>query len=127
LITVPELAIPRAPKGLQARGRKLWQSVLSLYTLEGHEMVTLEQACRCADRLERLAEEGRSGPLTVENSRGDVVSNPALVESRQQEITYIRLIASLRLPDSDDGVRPQRRSGARAPYAHRKDFWAVSS
>ena len=35
---------PRAPKGLQARGRKLWHSVLSLYQLEGHELITLEQA-----------------------------------------------------------------------------------
>jgi hypothetical protein len=69
---------------------------------------------------------GRDAPLTVENARGDVVSNPVLVESRQQEITYIRLIASLRLPDSEESVRPQRRSGARGAYSTHPR-WAVSS
>jgi hypothetical protein len=56
-IPLGEQDIPRAPKGLQVRGRKLWHSVLQHYHLEGHELITLEQAARCADRLERLAVE----------------------------------------------------------------------
>jgi hypothetical protein len=119
--------IPRAPKGLQARGRKLWQSVLADYTLEGHELITLEEACRAADRLERLAAEGKGASLTVLNNRGELVPHPIMTEGRQQQLTYIRLIASLRLPDSDESVRPQRRGGARAPYSRPIGPWAVSS
>ena len=44
-----------------------------------------------------------------------------MTEARQQSITLSRLLASLRLPSGEEegGVRPQRRGGARAPYAMR--------
>jgi hypothetical protein len=49
------------------------------------------------------------------------VSNPLFVEKRHQEITLIRLLASLRLPtgDEDDVKRPQRRAGARGSHPGR--------
>lgn len=123
---MPESKTPSAPKGLAATGRRLWRAILADYELEQHELLVLTEACRVADRLDRLATEAEGAPLTVENARGDVVANPLLCEARQQEIVFTRLIASLRLPVDDSQIRPQRRGGARTPYAvHPR--WATSS
>jgi hypothetical protein len=113
---MPEPKTPPAPKGLGATGRRLWRAILADYQLEVHELLVLTEACRVVDRLDRLATEAEGAELTVENSRGDVVANPVFCEARQQEITLIRLIASLRLPVDETQARPQRRGGARAPY-----------
>ena len=92
------------------------------YDIEEHERRTLIQACRTADLLERIAEESKGAPLTVPSRKtGDEISNPLFVEKRHQEITLIRLLASLRLPtgDEDDVKRPQRRAGARGSHPGR--------
>ena len=36
---------------------RLWRSILGEYDLDEHESVLLTEACRVADRLDRLAEE----------------------------------------------------------------------
>jgi hypothetical protein len=107
------------PAGLQNAGRQLWSSVLDEYDIEEHERLLLLEACRIADRLDRLAAESATEPLTTENFKGDEVANPKLVEARQQGIVFARLLASLRLPMGEvEGslVRPQRRGGARGTY-----------
>lgn len=43
------------PAGLLASGSRLWRSVVTDYLLEVHEELLLVEACRCADRLDRLA------------------------------------------------------------------------
>ncbi len=110
---------PAVPKGLQASGRRLWRSVAADYDLDVHEQLLLLQACRCVDRLDRLAEEAASAEVTVINARGDQVPHPALTESRQQSVTLARLLASLRLPSGEEEGRPQRRGAARGAYAPR--------
>lgn len=89
------------------------------YELDIHEEFLLVEACRCADRLERLAEMSATAPLVVQNSRGDEVMNPSLVEARQQAVTLTRLLASLRLPSGEEAGRPQRRGAARGAYGVR--------
>ncbi|WP_214370674.1 hypothetical protein [Pseudonocardia sp. H11422] len=117
---------PPAPKGLGAAGRRLWRSVLADYELDQHECLILTEACRVADRLERLAEESEGAPLTLTNFKGDPVANPLLTEARQQAIVFARLIAALRLPtEEDNGARPQRRGAPRGVYPVRP--WALSS
>lgn len=109
----------RAPKGLERSGRRLWRSIVDDYDLETHEQLLLSEACRVADRLDRLAEESAISTLTVTNNKGDEVANPLLVEARQQAVVFARLLASLRLPTGEeDGAlqRPQRRGGARGTY-----------
>ncbi|WP_433503548.1 hypothetical protein ACQP04_28115 [Pseudonocardia halophobica] len=104
------------PAGLAAAGSKLWRSITADYDVEEHEHLLLLEACRVADRLDRLAMESAGAPLTVKNFKGDEVANPLLVETRQQGIVLARLLASLRLPtgDEDEALRrPQRRGGAR--------------
>ena len=116
------MAAKRSPYGLSATGRRLWSSALIDYELDAHEELLLLQACRCADRLDRLAKEADASPVTVVNAKGDQVAHPALTESRQQAITLARLLAALRMPSGEQGgelVRPQRRGGARGAYGVR--------
>lgn len=114
---------PKTPAGLKAAGRRLWTSALADYDFDVHEELLLLQACRCADRLDRLAVECENNPVTVVNTKGDQVPHPALTESRQQSITLARLVAALRMPsgESEGGelIRPQRRGGARGAYGVR--------
>jgi len=116
------MAARRAPSGLSATGHRLWTSALADYEFDVHEELLLLQACRCADRLDRLATEADASPVTVVNAKGDQVAHPALTESRQQSITLARLLAALRMPSGVEGgqlVRPQRRGGARGAYGVR--------
>src|SRR5690349_14200534 len=106
-----------APAGLSASGERLWRDVAGVYDLDVHEELLLHEACRVADRLDRLHEEAAANPVTSKNTRGDLVPHPALTESRQQAIVLTRLIASLRLPSGDvETARPQRRGAARGAY-----------
>ena len=113
---------PRAPSGLAASGTKLWRSIVDEYTLDVHEQLLLVEACRVADRLERLATEAAANPVPVQNVKGDRIAHPAMVEARQQAVVLSRLVASLRLPSGEvDGslVRPQRRGASRGSYGIR--------
>lgn len=113
------MAAVKVPQGLAASGQRLWRSVAGDYDLDVHEELLLLEACRCADRLDRLAKDSADGPLVVTNSRGDQVSQPSLVESRHQQITLSRLLASLRLPSVEETGRPQRRGASRGSYGIR--------
>lgn len=114
------MAIPKPPPHTGPSGLALWESVLSGYDLEFHELALLREAVRTVDQLDKLA---------VAVNRDGVVSenkvSPALVESRQLRLTLARLLAALRLPTGDEedlpaaNKRPQKRSGPRAPYAIR--------
>lgn len=107
------------PEGLSDAGTRLWRSVVDAYELDAHEELLLLQACRVADRLDRLDTEAASGSVTVTNYKGDQVPHPALTESRQQALTLARLLASLRLPSGDEADRPQRRGAVRGSYGIR--------
>jgi hypothetical protein len=110
------------PSGLAASGRRLWRDVIDSYDLDVHEQLLLTEACRVADRLDRLAVEAADNPVTSHNMKGDLIAHPAMVEARQQAIVLSRLVASLRLPSGEtaDGlVRPQRRGAARGSYGIR--------
>ncbi|WP_378144804.1 terminase [Cnuibacter sp. UC19_7] len=97
------------PAELQASGRRVWKAVTDIAELEEWEKVTLLEACRTADRLDDLAEAMEGQPLTVTNSKGDEVAHPLMVESRMQSVVYARLVAALRIPDSETGQVPQSR------------------
>lgn len=112
-------AVPTPPAGLGTSGKRLWRAVLGPYALDEHELLLLRQACRVVDTLDRLAEEGARHPITVTNIKGDEVPHPTLGESRQQAIVLARLLTTLRLPSGKEGVRPQRRGGARGAYGVR--------
>jgi hypothetical protein len=111
------------PARLGERGAALWVEVTEAHDLAAPELEILTEACRCADRLERLDEHLNDADLSwldVEKLRSDgatfrVTVDAALSEARQQQNILKQLIASLRLPDETTGKKPQRR-GARGAY-----------
>jgi hypothetical protein len=114
--------IPAVPKGSGPSGSALWASVVTDYEFDEHELLLLKEACRCADRLDRLHEEAAVSGVTTTIMRGDVIASPPMVEARQQAIVLSRLLASLRLPSGEQGgelQRPQRRGASRGSYQPR--------
>jgi hypothetical protein len=111
--------VPPAPSGLSTAGRALWRSVVADFDLDQHERLLLREACRTADRLDRLAGESARADVTARNRFGEIVIHPAQVEARQQSLALARLLASLRLPAGEEDGRPQRRGAARGSYGIR--------
>ncbi|MDX3458432.1 hypothetical protein PV396_41965 [Streptomyces sp. ME02-8801-2C] len=109
----------KAPEELGESGTRLWESVTSVFGLDVHEQLLLLQACRTADLLDRLSAEVAAGGLTVVNQKGDRISNPVVVEQRQQSLVLARMLASVRLPEGESDERPQRRGAARKSYGIR--------
>lgn len=110
--------IPRAPAGLEARGRKLWKSIHDQHPniSEPEREVALE-ACRVADRLERLDAICRVSEPVIETDKGGLITHPAFAEARQQQNLLKQMVAALRLPEPASGKRPQTRParGVQAP------------
>jgi hypothetical protein len=108
------------PARLGPRGAALWTEVTESHTLSAADLEILTEACRCADRLERLDQQLTGDDmawLDLEKMRSDdheyrVTVDAALSEARQQQNILKQLIASLRLPDEATGKKPQRRPGA---------------
>lgn len=110
---------------LGERGARLWAEVTESHTLAAPERELLLEACRCADRLEKLDRYltgADTSWLDLEKMRRDdteyrVTIDAALSEARQQQNILKQLVASLRLPDEASGKKPQARGGARGAYA----------
>lgn len=104
------MAVPRPPLGLDDRGKKLWKSIHELHAglTEPDREVVLE-ACRVADRCERLDAICRVSEPVVETDKGGLITHPAFAEARQQQNLFKQLIAALRLPDEMTGKRAQYR------------------
>jgi hypothetical protein len=70
------------------------------------------EACRAKDRCDVLAELCATADVMIDNGKGQPVTHPAWVESRQQANILKQLVAALRLPDQATGKRPQHHVGA---------------
>lgn len=91
------MAIPKAPEGLDTRGRRLWREMHSQGALTPDRKALLEEACRIADRLDLLDSIIRvqaGGVNAEESSAGDF--QRWLAESRQQSATLKGLLAEIR-------------------------------
>jgi hypothetical protein len=118
---------PVYPKGLEPRGKRLWREALEARPALGPgERVLLEEACRLADRLERLNVSVTGGALPeVETDDGVVftlVTNAAQQEARLAVIALRQVLMSLGLdrplpvatpqpgqtPPATTGVQPAR-------------------
>jgi hypothetical protein len=119
MTSAKRLSVAGREVDLGEAGRRLWDSVAGDYELDVHEELPLLEAGRTADLLDRIAVASVGVPLTVTNSRGDLAPHPLLTEARMQSASLAKLLASLRLPSGEEGVRPQRRGGARQPYGLR--------
>lgn len=119
--------IPEPPVGLDERGSHLWVSLHEAQVFSPVERELVLEACRVADRLERLEDICSSVDPVVETDKGGLITHPAFAESRQQQNLLKQLIAALRLPDEASGKRPQQRGGARGAYKPSGKLASVSS
>jgi hypothetical protein len=91
----------------------LWRSVLREFDLEEHELALLRRACHVADRCEALQAVVDEEGLFETNRLGERKMHPAVVELRQQEILFAKLIVAMRVPLGESGGeedRPQLRA-----------------
>lgn len=104
--------LPAPDEHLEDRGKRLWASMLVQHPAmsEAEREVALE-ACRVADRLERLDRVCRVSEPVIETDKGGLITHPAFAEARQQANLLKQLVASLRLPEPASGRRPQAHPG----------------
>lgn len=93
---------PRQPRYLKARGRRLWAELIAGNPGPA-DVVLIEEACRLADRLDKLDAilGGRDRAwITIEipdgGSTAEVIVDKVLSEARQQQIALKQLLGELR-------------------------------
>ena len=98
---------------LAARGRRLWRALTAGPRPEPETMILIEEACRIADRLDRLdaflsGESDRWATFQVDDdsARVTVVIDRALAEARQQQVALKQLLAELRQSRSGPAAKP---------------------
>lgn len=113
------MATEKPPAGLKAPGRRLWRAVLSDFDLERHELDLLGRACVVLDALTELTERVRADGTIVSTPQG-LRAHPALVESRQQDLVFAKLLTCLRIPlgegDSKQGAPRLQHRGLRGVH-----------
>lgn len=118
------MAARRTPAGLEAKGRRLWREILAERPKPGPaELAMIEECCRIADRLDRLAAAVTDGEyFLVEALRVNddevrefrLTVNGALAEARQQANTLRLMLISLGLEKAVTSSVPTPATGAGA-------------
>jgi hypothetical protein len=112
----------RAPADFGTRSRAFWREVLTAYELKPGELVILERACRCLDRLaeiDALINHPDIRPM-IKGSVGQLRPNPLYAMAAEQEKLLDTLVRTLALPfpEEVEGKRqnPQQREAAQARW-----------
>lgn len=116
------------PDSLDIGGSALWALTSEAHPdLDAMQRVTLLEACRAKDRLDKLDDVLRGDAdtwmrLTVDPRSDDgtvfeVRITQALAQANATANLMKQLLAALRLPDVATGKRPQQRGGARGAYS----------
>jgi hypothetical protein len=98
---------PKAPVGLQARGKRMWTESLQAWSLTPAHLVLLEEACRTADRLELLDKLIRAATKAPRKRLRDSADEPdepdetvtiagLMAEGRAQQTVLKNLLTELR-------------------------------
>jgi hypothetical protein len=109
----------KPPDGLDAAGRRLWDSVTATFVLGAGEVEILRQACRTSDEITSLEAELRGSSLVVAGYAGQPRPNPLLKIIQDHRLLLRRLVDSLALPDEgeESGLRPGQRHARTAANA----------
>ena len=108
------MAVSRSnPHHLGARGLRLWKSIATGKNLSEIEMQNLLEACRIADRLEKLDELVRGDEdawLRIKESRIsdeviEIYINDPMKEARMHAAALRQLIAPFEAVKSDEGTK----------------------
>jgi phage terminase small subunit len=100
--TMTDDKVPAAPRGLQARGRRLWREVLADHELRPDELTVLAAACRTADEVTTLEAALVGAEVMVEGSTGQQRPNPLFRETREHRKALAALLKQLGLVESDE-------------------------
>jgi hypothetical protein len=98
--------LPKAPRGLKTRGRKLWADVLADHELRPDELAVLAAAARTADELTTLETELATAPVVVAGSTGQERPNPLFRETREHRKTLAALLKQLGLTETGEDGAP---------------------
>jgi hypothetical protein len=121
-------ATPAVPTGLGVGGRDLWAAISHDHpALDAPQKVTLLEACRAKDRLDKLDELLRCDvdtwatlyldPRSADGNIFELRITQALAQANSTANLLKQLLAALRLPDAATGRKPQARGGARGAYS----------
>lgn len=99
------VSLPKAPKGLATRGRRLWADVMAVAEPSPAELVTLEALCFCADRCAQLRQVLEEEGLMAVSRLGEKRVHPVVAELRAQETLLAKLAAQLAIPVAE-GEKP---------------------
>jgi hypothetical protein len=83
------------PAGLESAGKKLWRSVLSVYELAPHELLLLERAARCADRLVKYRRADREDDADCRRVGGSGQAVPLYRQALEADLMLCKLLAEL--------------------------------
>jgi hypothetical protein len=86
------------PKKPVSAGDRLRQAIEGEFELSEPETQLLAKACATADLLDRVEQEIASGPLVVEGSRQQQVSNPLIATQIELGAHLVRLLEALSVP-----------------------------
>jgi len=126
------------PAELDAGGSALWALTTEAHpSLDAAQSVTLLEACRAKDRLDKLDDVLRGDaetwmrlapdPRSEDGTIFEVRITQALAQANATANLMKQLLAALRLPDAATGKKPQQRGGARGAYATGAKSGTVSS
>jgi P27 family predicted phage terminase small subunit len=107
------------PRGLSARSRTLWRSVIREYELSDAEREVLRHACEANDRADQAAAVVREQGVTVLDRYGAPKAHPAVdVELRARGL-FARLVAQLgvKVPEVESPRSRQARAAANARWS----------
>jgi hypothetical protein len=115
-----ERAHHRAPRGLDADGRRFWREIDAGFELTAAELEILRQAALTVDELARLEAALAANEVTTLGSRGQTVANPLLSQIRAHRTTLGRLITALKLPGEETSAPPSAASLRASDVATRR-------
>jgi hypothetical protein len=99
--------IPKYPRGLKARGKRLWRELHTTGDFTGcpETQMVAEEACYLADEIERLRAIVRSAgeDTRVAGYNGQPTSMPEVDDLRKSQSLFLSMLKSIRMPDADDG------------------------
>jgi hypothetical protein len=88
----------KRPKKPVSAGDRLRVAIEGEFELSEPETLLLAKACATADLLDRIEREVAAGPLVVEGSRQQQVSNPLIATQIELGAHLVRLLEALCVP-----------------------------
>lgn len=111
------MTVPKPPRSLKVRGRKLWREITATFEFDAQEMPLLLEVCRTLDTIDDLSAAVEADGTMTTGSQGQKVVNPAVAELRQQQASFGRLLTMMNLDAAAAGSSIAKLTTVRAKTA----------